>query len=184
MELISRIVIIFKYGENPFMELLFIITLIKWIIQEHTKNIFRIFFSHWCYHYSFRKKRVWKGLIWLSKVFFFFFSGACNLTECNQNCATINFFRFCNLLFRVLKLNRSHTLATVPRFVTSLIMSLGVPVCNIKRILCSDRQPERARWAWDCPLWSCARKRRARSRLTEIVILGQCRWWSRKKREK
>ena len=83
---------------------------------------------------------------------FFFFSGACNLTECNQNCATLKFFRFCNLLFRVLKLNRSHTLATVPRFVTSLIMSLAVPVCNIKRILCSDRQPKWARWAWDCPL--------------------------------
>ena len=152
MEFISRIVIIFKYEENLFMELLFLITLIKWIIQEQTKKIFRIFFSHWCYHYSFRKKEYEKVFFDCQRCFSFFFSGACNLTECNQNCAALKFFRFCNLLFRVLKLNRSHTLATVPRFVTSLIMSLGVPVCNIKRILCSDRQPKRARWAWDCPL--------------------------------
>ena len=47
MELISRIVIILKYEENPFMELLFLITLIKWIVQEQTKKIFRIFFNHW-----------------------------------------------------------------------------------------------------------------------------------------
>lgn len=58
MEFISRIVINFKYEENLFMELLFLITLIKWIIQEQAKEIFRFFFSHWCYHYSFRKKRV------------------------------------------------------------------------------------------------------------------------------
>ena len=45
MEFISRIVIIFKYEENPFKELLFLITLIKWIVQEQTKNIFRIFFN-------------------------------------------------------------------------------------------------------------------------------------------
>lgn len=154
MEFISRIVINFKYEENLSMELLFLITLIKWIIQEQAKKIFRIFFSHWCYHYSFRKKKSMKrSFLTVKGVFlFFFFSGACNLTECNQNCATLKFFRFCNLLFRVLKLNRSHTLATVPRFVTSLIMSLAVPVCNIKRILCSDRQPKWARWAWDCPL--------------------------------
>ena len=43
MEFISRIVIIFKYEENLFMELLFLITLIKWIIQEQTKKIFRFF---------------------------------------------------------------------------------------------------------------------------------------------
>ena len=100
-----------------------------------------------------KKKSMKRSFLTVKGVFlFFFFSGACNLTECNQNCATLKFFRFCNLLFRVLKLNRSHTLATVPRFVTSLIMSLAVPVCNIKRILCSDRQPKWARWAWDCPL--------------------------------
>ena len=45
MEFISRIVIIFKYEENPLKELLFLITLIKWIVQEQTKKIFRIFFN-------------------------------------------------------------------------------------------------------------------------------------------
>ena len=45
MEFISRIVIIFKYEENPFKELLFLITLIKWIVQEQKKKIFRIFFN-------------------------------------------------------------------------------------------------------------------------------------------
>ena len=153
MEFISRIVIIFKYEENLFMELLFLITLIKWIIQEQTKKIFRIFFQSLVLSLFIQKKKSMKrSFLTVKGVFLFFFSGACNLTECNQNCAALKFFRFCNLLFRVLKLNRSHTLATVPRFVTSLIMSLGVPVCNIKRILCSDRQPKRARWAWDCPL--------------------------------
>ena len=153
MEFISRIVIIFKYEENLFMELLFLITLIKWIIQEQTKKIFRIFFQSLVLSLFIQKKKSMKrSFLTVKGVFLFFFSGACNLTECNQNCAALKFFRFCNLLFRVLKLNRSHTLATVPRFVTSLIMSLAVPVCNIKRILCSDRQPKRARWAWDCPL--------------------------------
>ena len=58
----------------------------------------------------------------------------------------------------------------------------------MKRILCSDWLPERAKWAQLSPLgiacFDPAQENIPWSELTKLVILGQCRRFSSKKLQK